>query len=398
MPKPHILMLTPYLPYPPVSGGRMRTYNLLKNLCVDYDISLVCFGRPEERAFDITPLAEFCEYTVIDRAPSPDTLQAALLSLTTPRPITMRLYHSEAMKQAIRDLLKKRPASAIHVESFYMLQNVPDEVDVPVLLSEPAIEYLAWQRHARVAQPWYTRPGIALEAIKMRFWEPRIWAQAQAVGAMSSIDEAIIHKAAPKAKIGLTPNGVDVDFFQPNPLVDRDSSTAVYMGDYKYFPNTDAVLYFAAEILPLVRVKKPDFRLVLLGKDPSSEILALKSEHVIVTGLVDDTRPYLQSSALFICPLRSGSGTRFKLMEALACGCPVVSTTLGCEGLGAVDGEHMLIRDDPQAFADTIVYLLDHPAKGAAIGLAGRKWVAEKHAWSHSAALVKAAYEKIRQS
>jgi polysaccharide biosynthesis protein PslH len=393
--KPHLLMLTPYLPYPPVSGGRMRTYNLLKHLREDYDISLVCFGRPEELAFDITPLGELCDYTVIERASSPGTLQAALLSISTPRPITMRLYSSENMTSAIRRIVKERPAVVAHVESFYMLQNLPPELVIPVLLSEPAIEYIAWARHARVAQPWYTRPGIALEAFKMRLWEPGIWGQAEMVGAMSAIDAKLIGRAAPKAEVTLTPNGVDVDFFQPNPLVERDSCTAVYMGDYKYFPNSDAVLYFAEEILPLVRAKRPDFRLVVLGKDPSPEIQALQSEPVIVTGLVDDTRPYLQNSAVFICPLRSGSGTRFKLMEALACGCPVVSTTLGCEGLGAVDGEHMLIRDEPQAFADAVVELLENPTLGRKIGQQGRNWVAQNHAWSHSAALVRNAYAKM---
>src|SRR5690606_4279504 len=132
---------------------------------------------------------------------------------------------------------------------------------------------------------------------------------------------------------------------------------------------------------PLVRQRKPNFRLTLLGKDPSPELLALQSDTITVTGLVDDTRPYLQSSAMFICPLRSGSGTRFKLMEALACGCPVVSTSLGCEGLGTKDGEHMLIRDTPQAFANGIIELMDNPEKGAQIGTAGRPWVVKHHAW-----------------
>ena len=136
----------------------------------------------------------------------------------------------------------------------------------------------------------------------------------------------------------------------------------------------------------------------MLGKDPSPEIQALAGDTITVTGLVDDTRPYLQASAVFVCPLRSGSGTRFKLMESLACGCPVVSTSLGCEGLGAEDGVHMLIRDDPQAFADAVVELLDNPVRSQAIGTAGRAWVVEKHAWGHSAALVRQAYQMISPS
>ncbi len=108
-----------------------------------------------------------------------------------------------------------------------------------------------------------------------------------------------------------------------------------------------------------------------------------------------DTRPYLQGSAVFVCPLRSGSGTRFKLLEALACGCPVVSTTVGAEGLDAVDGEHMLLRDTPQQFADAVIALLEDPALGAAIGQQGREWVIGQHAWARSAALLRDAYDKL---
>jgi hypothetical protein len=279
-----------------------------------------------------------------------------------------------------------------------MLPNLPDPITVPVLLSEPAIEYVAWERHAKVAQPWFTRPGIALEAFKMRFWEPRAWSDAALVGVMSEIDRRIVQRATPGVKTALTPNGVDVAYFQPDHTLARDNRTAIYVGDYKYFPNTDAVLYFAHEILPLVRQQRDDFQLIVIGKDPPPELVALGDDPALpitVTGLVDDIRPYLRRSAMFVCPLRSGSGTRFKLLEALACGCPVISTTVGAEGLNAIDGQHMLLRDTPQTFADAILSLLDHPAQGAQIGRQGRDWVVGEHAWTHSAALLRQVYDQL---
>jgi glycosyltransferase involved in cell wall biosynthesis len=279
-----------------------------------------------------------------------------------------------------------------------MLSNLPAMPAVPVLLSEPAIEYVAWWRHARVAHPWFTRPGIALEALKMRLWEPRAWSDATVVGTMSEVDADVIRRTTPGVPTVMAPNGVDVDFFSIDETVERDSRTAIYMGDYKYFPNADAVIYFARAILPLVRRRRPEFQLVLLGKDAPAEIRALHNDPdtaVTYAGLVDDTRDYLRSAAVFVCPLRSGSGTRFKLMEALACGCPVVSTTVGAEGLDAVDGQHMLLRDSPQAFADAIVDLLEDPARGTAIGQDGRGWVLQHHGWTRSAALLRDTYDKL---
>lgn len=393
----NILMLTPYLPYPPISGGRTRTYNLIKRLRRDCSITLVCFGRPEEKAFDLTPLRELCETYVIDRAASPSTLQAAILSLTSIQPITMRLYRSEQMQEKLAHLLEDRRYDVVHVESFYMLQNLPQPCPIPILLAEPAIEYVAWWRHARVAQPIYQRPAIALEALKMRVYEPKDWRRSQMVGAMSQIDAEIVQRITPDVPTMLAPNGVDEDYFQPG-TVPRAPNVAIFMGDYKYFPNSDAVLYFAAEIMPLIRARQPEFTLHLLGKEPPAEIRALGNDPnsgIKVLGLVDDTRPHLTSATMFVCPLRSGSGTRFKLLEALACGLPVVSTTLGAEGLGAVDGEHMLIADTPEAFAKAVLRLLDDSALAGRLSSQGRAWVVQQHSWSRSATLLVEAYQQL---
>lgn len=391
----NVLMLTPYLPYPPVSGGRMRTYSLVKKLAKEHNISLVCFGRPEERSFDLSPMEDFCKLIVVERPSSPSTIQAAFMTLTSIKPITMRLYKTKKMQDTLRKLINEGDFDVIHVESFYMMQNLPKEHGLPVLLSEPAIEHIAWWRHARVAKPIFQRPGIALEALKMRLFAPRAWRKADVVGTMSAIDSQIIQRFG--VETTPTPNGVDVAYFSPQGKAPKDHR-AIFMGDYKYFPNTDGALYFIHEILPLIQETLPDFELVLLGKDPPPELQAISNNPAIpvtATGLVDDTRPYLSNASVFVCPLRSGSGTRFKLMEALACGLPVVSTSIGCEGLNATEGKHLIVADHPQKFAEAVIRLMQDQTLAHQLAQKGREWVIENHAWEHSAQLIEIAYQRL---
>src|SRR5262249_22505903 len=144
--------------------------------------------------------------------------------------------------------------------------------------------------------------------------------------------------------------------------------------------------------------KRPDFTLTLIGKELTSDLIAMGKDPksgVYVAGLVEDTRPYLQKGTVFVSAIRSGSGTRFKILEAMACGCPVVSTSLGAEGLGAVDGRHILIGDTPRAFADAVLKIMAEPEEAARIGRHARNWVVERHAWSRSAGLVADAYHRL---
>ncbi len=395
-------MLTPYLPYPPVSGGRTRTYELVKRLRADYQITLVCFGRPEEQAFDLTPLRDLCELIVVDRESSPGAIRAALLSLTSLRPIIMRLYSTPTMRATLAKLLREHSYAAVHVESFYMLRNLPPgtNAQVPVLLSEPSIEFNAWAYFSRVATPVYQRPALIIEAFKMRQFEPRSWRTVAAVGVTSQPEATAVTRAAPDIKPILIPNGVDPDYFHPLDLP-RDPDGAVYMGDYKYFPNVEAVRYFIRDIMPLIRAERPGFTLTLLGKDPPADFRTLGADPqsgLHVTGLVDDTRPYLCRGSVFICPQRSGGGTRLKLLESLACGCRIVTTSIGCEGLGATNGDQMLIADTPRAFADQVLRLLADPVQAETIGQRARAWVVANHSWDRSAALLRETYRRLARS
>ncbi|NDJ85480.1 MAG: glycosyltransferase [Chloroflexi bacterium] len=393
-----VLMLTPYLPYPPVSGGRKGTFDLVAWLAKHgYEVTLVCFGRPEEQQFDVSPVYELCEMIVIDRPSSPSVTRAALMTLTGIRPITMRLYHTPEYQATIARLLDERAFDVIHVESFYMMQHIPAGNEVPILMSEPAIEHVVWWRHAKVANPIHQRPGIAIEALKMRLFEPRAWGRADMIRVLSDVDAEYVHRMVPGVPTRIIPHGVDVEYFHRGPG-DRAHAKAIYVGDYKYFPNADAARYFIESIMPHIRAECPEFELVLVGKDPTPAMVAAGKDPnsgVIVTGLVDDLRPYLTEATVFVCPIRSGSGIRNKLMEAAACELPVVTTTIGSEGLNPIDGEHMLLADTPEDFANAVLRVINDTALAERLARQSRKWVVSQYSHHHGAAAVAVVYDEL---
>jgi glycosyltransferase involved in cell wall biosynthesis len=197
---------------------------------------------------------------------------------------------------------------------------------------------------------------------KVRRLEERVWNAATTVVATSSVDADVITGVTGR-QTAVVPNGVDIEqFASANPT--RRANNVVFTGAMRHFPNADAAVWYATEIHPLVVDAIPDATLSIVGADPPATVLQLGSTSINVTGRVERVEPFLQDAAVAIVPLRSGSGTRLKILEAFAARTPVVSTTLGAEGLDAIDGLHLLLRDSPRQFADAVISLLrgDHPA------------------------------------
>jgi glycosyltransferase involved in cell wall biosynthesis len=204
---------------------------------------------------------------------------------------------------------------------------------------------------------------------------------------------------APQARTAVVPNGVDLDFFRAGatPAV-RAPTTLLFFGAIDYHPNTDAMLFFAREVMPLLRSRVPRVRLCIVGRRPPEAVTALRGPDVEVAGAVEDVRPYLERAAVVIVPLRLGGGTRLKILEALAMGKAVVSTTLGAEGLDVVPDRDLLLADDPATFAAQIRRLLDDPELAARIGAAGRRVVEARYGWGASVERLSAFYGEVLES
>ncbi len=197
--------------------------------------------------------------------------------------------------------------------------------------------------------------------------------------AVSAEDAAALTRIAPGARVAVVPNGVDVDEFRPDGGAGRG---AAYVGGLHWFPNADALAYFAAEILPHVRAARPDAPVAWIGSANTGQRRHYAGRFGIdVSGYVDDVRPFMREAACHIVPLRAGGGTRLKILNSWAMGKPVVSTSIGCEGLDAVDGRNILIRDDPKAFANAMLAVLEDEALARRLGQAGRATAEQQYSW-----------------
>ena len=228
----------------------------------------------------------------------------------------------------------------------------------------------------------------------MHQWEPRYAERFDRCTTVSEIDRQLLLKANPRLRVDVIPNGVDIQKYQPLPA-ENASPTLLFIGNMGYPPCVDAVLYFCREIFPLIRRKIGAAELWIVGRDPRPEVLQLNGDGVHVTGRVDDVIPYYRQSAVCVVPLRAGGGTRLKILEAMALGRPVVSTTIGCEGLDVVDGEHLLIADTPEQFAEKTVRLLTDRQLYQHIAANGRQLVEDRYDWDKIAGRLMDVYAEI---
>lgn len=218
------------------------------------------------------------------------------------------------------------------------------------------------------------------------------------VAVVSEGDRDALREVAPALDPVVIPNGVDADAYSPGEPSDREPGVVVFSGAMDYAPNEAAATFLARDVMPSVWERVPDARLRLVGRSPSPAVLALASEHVVVTGEVDAMQPWLRGAAVYACPMVSGTGIKNKLLEALACAAPVVCTSLACRGLTAVPGEHLEVADDAPGLAAAIVRLLQDDAAAAHLGAKGRLYVLENHTWDAAAARFEALYAEARRS
>lgn len=389
-----ILMLSPWFPYPVNWGFAKRVYHLLEELARRHDITLLTYtdGDDEEPRRE---LGRFCTVRTVPRPALPAGKRLAqLASVASPASFQHRLMHSAAMQQALDDLSRGTAFDVIHVSTSQMACFRFDPRS-PVVLDEHNIEYELYYRVFQAEGSLPRRLFNWLEYKKFRREEIAAWRAADGCAMTSAREVATVTALLPDTPVVTVPNAVDTEYFAPAAAT-VDPERIVLTGLMKYRPNVDGAQFFVRDVLPRILRARPAATFYVVGGEPAPEVTRLAAPNVVVTGGVDDVRPYVHESAVFVVPLRMGSGTRLKVLEGLSMGKPMVSTSIGCEGIDVADREHLLIADGADAFADAVLELMGNPALARALADRGRTLMLERYRWQAVAATLEALYEQVR--
>ena len=408
-----ILLLTPQLPYPPHQGTTIRNFNLIAGLAQRHDVDLLSLTQPTDPAAAQTPLPALCRQVITVPAPSPRPAWRRLLTtLSTPRPdMALRLAGSPAFQAALLHLLQTSAYTVLQVEGIEMAPYVrwlqqqsawaAGAAGLPRLVfDDHNAEYLLQLRTALadLRQParWAGAAYSLIQWRKLAAYEAAVCRAAERVIAVSQADADALRRLLPGMDVTVVPNGVDLQAFAPGysaPAPDMRAQALVFSGKMDYRPNVDAALWFADEILPRVRAHAPSAHFWIVGQQPHPRLARLAGRpDITITGRVPDVRPYLVGAAVCVLPFRMGGGTRLKVLEALALGKAVISTTLGAEGYGLRDGHELRLADSAAAFAQTVVELLADADQRGRLGAQAHDFVAANYGWERIVPRMEAVY------
>lgn len=394
-----LLFLTPYLASPPRSGGPRRVHGLMAELARTHDVSVLAFTTPGEDATEgIAATRAYCREVVTvenDRYGLASRAKRALQlrSLASPWSFERLIHHRPAYQAALDRLLARERFDAITVE-FAQMASYRLPRDVTSVLDEHNIEYDILRRTATVERALDRRVYNRLNALKLAREERAAWRRFNGCALTSPRDEALLRREGGKLPTAVVPNGVDTDYFRPTGET-PESATILFFGAINYYPNTEGLLFFLDEVWPQLKRARPDARLLIVGQLPPEAIQQRAAPDVIVTGAVADVRPYLARATVSIAPLRIGGGTRLKIVEAMAMGKAIVSTTLGAEGLDVQHGRDLLLADTAEEFAGQVCRALDDTSLAQRLGTAARRLAEDRYSWRASVARLERFYGEL---
>ncbi len=394
----NVLLLTQVLPYPPDSGPKVKTYHVLKYLAQNHAVTLVSFVRGDQSP-DVRHLAQYCRaiHTVaMERSLLRDGLAMAR-SLVTAQPWMMVRDGRGAMHRCVDRLAAEQRFDVVHADQLNMAQYAWCVPGARRILDAHNALWLLYRRLAETMSPGPRRWLLERDWRLIKRYEGAQVRRMDAVLAVSQEDCAALQEAAGQpVEIAVIPIAIDTD---ETTVVEREANARhiLHLGTMYWPPNVDGVRWFVEQVYPRIRQQRPDVEFDVVGARPPQELLALNDNGlgIHVTGYVPDTLPYERRAALMVVPLRAGGGMRVKILNALAQGIPIVTTTLGYEGIDLAPEREILVGDTPEALAAQVLRVLNDPALGHRLAVEGRGTVVERYDYRQACRPLDAIYCQI---
>ena len=383
-----ILWLKTELLHPVDKGGKIRTYNMLKELKREHHVTYLTLDDGSASSEDRRKATEYChELVCIPHAHrakfTPGFYVDLFLNLVAQHPYAVKKYESRAMRREIVERERNDTFDLLVCDFLAPAGNVPASLAMPAMLFQHNVEAMIWKRHHEVQTNPVKKAYLYGQWKKMRRFEAEMCRRFDSVIAVSADDREQMKREYGVEAVFDVPTGVDTEFFRPSGNVKAAPHSLVFTGSMDWLPNDDAIRYFMREIMPLIKKRVPDVKLTVVGRSPASALVDLSKEDpsLSITGRVDDVRPYIESAAAYVVPLRIGGGTRLKIFEAMAMEKAVISTTVGAEGLPLSDGVELLLADEAATFADAVVRVLTDSAYASELGQCAASVVRENFGW-----------------
>ncbi len=390
-------MLTPYLPYPLLSGGQIRTYNLLKKLAKKHDITLFALIKNYDEQQHIAELEKYCKKVrVFKRSEKPFTIKNIFKAVTSSYPFLVTRNHVPETISAIKKELENERYDLIHAETFYMMPHLPEN-DIPTILAEQTIEYLGYESYARKMPP-IIKQLLQVDIQKIKRWEKHYWRLSDKLIVMSEDDREFIGKQINNTKkIEVVANGVDADWFDQLERKLPQQPTVLSVGTFKWLPNVEAVDFLVKKVWPHVREKMQQAKLLIVGNAPTKNVIRYgeQDSSIEVLGRIPDIRTAFKQSHVLVAPVFSGKGTRYKILEAMASGTPVVASKIAVEGLDVRHGEHVLTSNSGETMAELVIKLLNDKKLWQKLSNNGRQYVRKNFDWREIAEKLDMIYKQL---
>src|SRR3989344_1824887 len=396
-----VLMLTPYLPYPLLTGGQTRSYNLIRRLSkLGHQISLFSLVKNDQEREFIGQLEKFCaKVQIFKRSQHPWTINNILKTALSTYPFLVIRNWAKGEKDEIDKEINREKFDLIHAETFYIMPHIP-QTSIPILLVEQTIEYRVYQHYVNNLRFKFLKPLFYFDIIKLKFWEKTFWKRANVVGAVSDQDKKNMRALLPNLKIEIIPNAAGEDLFNSYTESKKIKPVFLYQGNFSWLQNIEAAQILARKVFPKIKEQIPEAICVIAGQNARSKIGPLEKISGVQVIDIDPSstkkvQEIFKKAAIFLAPIEGPGGTRLKILAAMAAGLPVISSPTGVAGLDVKHNKNVIIAKNAEEFAVAATELLKNNKKYTAIRRNARKLIENKYSWNTISKKLEKIYEKL---